>query len=119
MRALVAAAVLVSLAAAPARAERKQRVAYAVGATVGNALGLALLAGGIALRFEAPNADTLMVFKREASASDTLIGVGTAVVVLGAIFTIVGGALFDLRESPRVGLFVSPSGGGLAWSGRF
>src|SRR5579871_6059554 len=111
MRALVAAAVLVSLAAAPARAERKQRVAYAVGATVGNALGLALLAGGIALRFEAPNADTLMVFKREASASDTLIGVGTAVVVLGA--------LFDLRESPRVGLFVSPSGGGLAWSGRF
>ena len=86
------------LAAPDAHARRSSRIAYTVTLTLLATVAWSLLATGIGLRYGSENADTLMGFKRETSASDALIGVGGFLMVPSLMFGLLGGTTFDLSS---------------------
>jgi hypothetical protein len=121
-RRLVAALLLgCLLTCSPAQASERTRAIYASVVTVISVLAAGCLATGLALRFEAPNADTLMTYKREVSAGSDLTTAGGIIMAPAAVFAIVGGLFLTARDPAprgRVSLVPSVSGGatGLAVS---
>jgi hypothetical protein len=113
--------VCVALTAAPAHADGRQRGIYAGVLTALGAVVLGCLASGIALRYEAPGAPTLMVYKREASASDDLLIGGAIALAPTVVFAALGGALFSLGPDThrRVSLAPSSTGATLGWTVSF
>jgi hypothetical protein len=99
------------LASAPANATSTHRGIYVGVLTLLGVVAVGCLSSGIALRFEAPNAETLMTYKREVSASGTLTIVGGIALVPTAIFAALGGTFLIRRETrAQVSLLPSRSG---------
>jgi hypothetical protein len=122
MKRLIAPILIVALAlSGTAHAKKSQRVIYTSIVATLLPVALGLLAGGIALHYKAPDADTLQNFKREDSAGNALMGVGGAILAPTAIFTVVGALTFDLSREDRAQISPAPTGSGmgLALGGRF
>lgn len=119
---IVASLLLATALCGPAEAKKSNRIAYATILPVLATAAVGCLVSGIALRYAAPNADNLAAYKRETSASDTLIPVGAILTPMSLLFAVMGGLLFDFRandSAPAVSLAPSSAGFNVSFGGRF
>ena len=110
------------VSAGRAEASTRQRALYASIVALLAVTATGLLASGIALYYAAPQASTLMTFKREDSAAeDYLIPAGAILMIPSLIFTIAGSQLFDMRSDSSSRITLAPVSGalGLGLGGRF
>ena len=125
MRARVIIPVLIAvvLSANVASAKTSHRAIYASLVTLLSVVAAGCWISGAVLHYKAPEADTLMTYKREDGASAALLSVGIAMTIPTAIFTIAGSQLFDLRgeKDSDHGISLAPVSGalGLGLQGHF
>jgi hypothetical protein len=113
-------------ASGPVQASERGRHLFAMGLVTMALLTWGCIGTALYLRYSyAPNADTLMDFKRAASAQDTLFLVG-GILQVPSLGITVAGSLTAFRDEPRSALLdlrpslmVTGNGAGFGLGGRF